>query len=316
MLTSMRITSISSDVEGAVRRYKAGTIDVAATPATKKRKLNNLMAELKAAIPHHCGDHSGCTADMCKMVQLDNDNPDWSDEKLHEEYAKVARYKGRFMSLSKEGQEVLTKSITKRITRANADQVALMKSTNPNESIFGMHAKYTHGKRKHTHGTDVYQNILHRVVAQKSLTRDFSPTVNAKLGVAVNDRQKSNLDRIHKQKEADKVRKNTEKYKERRSAGKLYRSLRTEKETKADRARAYKSEKTNPSGKVGPRKAPGAANKPKSIPTCKNPWCKQLGHTKSQCLTPRPGLTEKLSKKEQKMKDAAQARVDSWLQIM
>ena len=191
-----------------------------------------------------------------------------------------------------------------------------MKSTNPNESIFGMHAKYTHGKRKHTHGTDVYQNILHRVVGQKSLQRDFSPTVNTKLGIAVNDRQKSKLDRIFKQKEADKARKNTEKYKERRSAGKLYRGLRMEKETKADRARAYKSEKTNPSGKVGPRKASGDANKPKHIPTCKNPWCKQLGHTKSQCLTPRPGLTEKLSKKEQKIKDAAGARVDSWLQIM
>lgn len=318
MLTSHRITSMSSDVEGAVRRYKRKVIDVdEIAPAAKKKCLDTLMTELDAVVDHHCGIHENCTGDMCKMVKLDEENPTWSDQKLREEYAKQARYGGRFMLVSKAGRATLKKAISKRITRKGADRVALMKSTNPNESMNGVHAKYTHGKRINTTQTDAYQFIMHRVVGQKTLQRCFSPTVNSKLGaVAENTIQRANLNVVQKRKDDDKERKNMDVYKERRSHGKLFRDCRTEKQTKkADQPRRYIPEKCGPSSSCALKTKQAA--KPPCPPTCKNSWCGMVGHTKSQCQMPPPeGQKVQLTKKQQKLVHQAEADVDEWFSVL
>ena len=138
-LESARIKTMIADISRIVQQYGKQYKSVGIGSGSKEKVDELRHAAIKrigSIIPHHCGDHSSCSGYECKMIHLHRhyisqykttflgDEKDMlSNEEIiilrknniATDYAKVARFKGKVMSMGKIGQEKVYKEITSRL---------------------------------------------------------------------------------------------------------------------------------------------------------------------------------------------------------
>lgn len=82
LLENTRIKAFVVDIRSALNEYKTRIGDCQAR--------QKCLDKIYAIITHHCGDHSMCKwTDVCRFQEIKQNNPDWSDEKVQLEYAKM-----------------------------------------------------------------------------------------------------------------------------------------------------------------------------------------------------------------------------------
>jgi len=148
VLEPTQIRAMCNDVIQAFRwlRDKLKTLE---NPSDDDREvhLNKCLERLGNIVPHHCGDHSTCKAEVCGFVKLKEEHPDWSAEQLDEEYDKVARFKGEYMCVPADGAKKILGVITRSINKNNISQLAAMKTSNGSENFWTGVTVHSEGKR-------------------------------------------------------------------------------------------------------------------------------------------------------------------------
>ena len=153
-LSNVRIKSIQADISRNIKAYHPNVGDSSA----RKQCLD----QLKAIIPHHCGDHSRCSiAKFCKHAEVKQEHPEFSTSQIKEEaFKRTKRHGGSTMDLSKDGQQVLTDLIFKRFNEDNIDIIAKCGCSNQCEAFWGQSIKYSKGKRILGCQTDLWYTML------------------------------------------------------------------------------------------------------------------------------------------------------------
>jgi len=274
-LTAQRIKAIEHDIEDCVRRYKGRALDPAnVSESEKEGHVEVFMQELAAIIPHHCGDHEHCTLDMCKVMRLQRDNPDLTDDELEALYDASARFKGKILSVDDEGVSELTSFITSRITRKNADAVGAMESTGKIESSNAQSVSLTSGKRLNMTQTNAYIIVWNRVVGHQRMGPEFELVQMELLGVGNTPLRKKKLRELANRLSFDRKRKQTPLYSEKKKLSRIERLASEAERTKGKSSHRYRKDKDKSGG--------GAAlsGKPRQI-HCGA--CGQAGHRRTRC---------------------------------
>ncbi|EJK74880.1 hypothetical protein THAOC_03416 [Thalassiosira oceanica] len=148
LLESVRIKVMCSDVAREIRQYGSKRKELDLSAPDHEEKLDELrkgaIKGVGSVIPHHCGDHSKCNLD-CKYRQIENEyiekfskdppgrpRPEQRGRQIlamyeiqiKSDYSKVARFKGKVMSMGEKGQGKIYNEITKRLNEKNIDRVA------------------------------------------------------------------------------------------------------------------------------------------------------------------------------------------------
>jgi len=194
---------------------------------------DNAIKRLSYIVPHHCGDHTTCLYSECKFVQLERHfvakyNVEFPEKKatqeeikedhrsdILQEYAKISRFNGKVMSMGKRGQDTVYKEITKRLDATNIDRVALAMSGNDCENVFGMLAKYSHGKRILLGQTDSWE-VYQMLVACKKSDYRFEDTVQAYDGIVSSYIRDAQTAKLIRRKHLDRNQQRGQKCKQRR----------------------------------------------------------------------------------------------------
>jgi len=299
LLEPTRIRALSSDVSKHLRRYhekrKKQPMDVAKLRA-------ECLSSLKAIVPHHAGNHNCCSSEWCKFQQIKDkmisdrresgDATPVSEKAVQKEYAKVARFGGKLLSVGEAGQKRLSKVITSRVMEKNINRLAFILSSNLSENFFGMLIKYSEGKRLYfgqSDSTEVFMNWVAGMQANPHL----GDQVLEKLGAPLTEIRVQQIQKKEKKQELDRKRKRTEQYNNRRIAHKQIQLHQLGKDlVSRDR---HKRDKLPPTEdcrgsakKVACKKKATRAMHPKkssALRKCSN--CGSTVHIKSQC--PEPG---------------------------
>eukprot|EP00985_Skeletonema_marinoi_P018417 scaffold10289_cov75-Skeletonema_marinoi.AAC.1 len=205
LLEPARIKSITSDVTKILKAYGKEFKQLKAKydndddmkPELDVRRASALK-RINAIVPHHCMDHSGCSVEDCfvikrrrehinshRVIDKDSELTDEQIIELHTDaiaklHAENGRFRGKHMSMGKEGQQVVMHEITKRLDFNSIDRVATLSSSNRCENYFGVVAKYTHGKRLYYGRSDTFECIQLYVAA----------TINNKNAAGIEDRMR------------------------------------------------------------------------------------------------------------------------------
>jgi hypothetical protein len=234
------------------------------------------------------------------------DNPHLSNEDFHEmvldEYAKVARFKGAVIRMSKEGQAEVTNTFLKKINVLNIDILAQLKSSNPCERFFSVLTKWTEGKRRYLGRKDQLFAVVGIAAAQQS-----HANIEDRLLLDLQLETNHTRDKMNKQMKAQKARNSLAKKLPRNLLRrKLAKQLKLHKMAKDD-----KSPKRHKSGKMNPKNAhrttvedakailadssstkcpntqteKSKKRRSASLRKCSN--CRVSGHNKKNCTEPR-----------------------------
>lgn len=164
LLEPKRIRAICGDIISVLKLLRQKLQDLLNPSA---EVLDSMMDEcldrLANIVPHHCGLHENCVADMCGFVKLKEDNPEWSDDKLDEESDKIARFNRECMSLSDEGREKVSGVISKKITKKNVGRLAEMKNINNSENFWNCTTVHSEGKRLNVAQAEAWKSALYGV---------------------------------------------------------------------------------------------------------------------------------------------------------
>jgi hypothetical protein len=76
---------------------------------------------------------------------------------IKKEYAYIARFKGKELSVGKSGQKLISEVITSRLTKQNEDRLVENLSSNWAENFFGIIIQYSQGKRIYQGITDSWE---------------------------------------------------------------------------------------------------------------------------------------------------------------
>jgi len=117
LLESTRIKAISLDVSRLLHSlHKRLTTNRDGLPqADKQEAIQRCLDGIYAIVPHHCGDHSHCSANDCRFKQIKHHleaqkhttDEDWTMDDIKELYAETAHFRGKTMSISKQGRKSL-----------------------------------------------------------------------------------------------------------------------------------------------------------------------------------------------------------------
>ena len=172
LLESSRTKALVADVSRFLRacgeEYKNSSKEMNAASKTKIDKLRTCyIRRISSIVPHHYGDYSNCRADDCAMLQIQRVviAKNRSEEKLcsnksstkevirhckteiNTRHANQSRFKGKIASIGEDGQALVLKEVTKRLSECVIDLVAIIVSSNGYENLLSMLAKFSHGKR-------------------------------------------------------------------------------------------------------------------------------------------------------------------------
>ena len=265
--------------------YKPFLINKSLDPDELNCKREECILRLHAIIPHHCGDHSGCFEKMCGYADLKKAHGDWSVQQLEEAYAKIGRFKGKYMGLSKEGISKLEKLIFKRVDGTNLDRVALILSSNRCENFFNRCVMHSEGKQLNLDQTDQWKIMLYTVLCQAS-NEHFTKSLSEQIGLEEENKiQKAGRAQILREKTLSSNCLASENAKSRRRHQKQIQDKHTVKETTKD---SYLSDKMSPkeNGRVQQM-----ARKRKVGPSVCSA-CGQSGHKANEgCPFPRKRVT-------------------------
>ncbi|EJK58916.1 hypothetical protein THAOC_20921 [Thalassiosira oceanica] len=244
LLDAARIKVICSDVNKNIRQYggKVAELDkeLADYQERKENLRNAALNDIDAIGPHHCGDHSSC-GDQCKYKEIENsyiskykESPPAGKEGLNAEnkedraeivklyeadiksdYAKVARFRGATMSMSKAGQAKVNKVISQRLDKSNIDRVSETLSSNDCEGYFNMLTKFSQGKRINLDQTDSWQCFGMLAAGRKSNDR-FEDEVHSLAGMKSMYVRDVQVDRCLRIKDKKRARQQTDVYKDRK----------------------------------------------------------------------------------------------------
>ena len=123
-LESARIKTMIADISRIVRQYGKQYKSVGIGSGSKEKVDELRHAAIKrigSIIPHHWGEHLSCSGYDCKMIHLHRHYISHEEiiilrkNDIATDYAKVARFKGKVMSMGKIGQEKVYKEITSRL---------------------------------------------------------------------------------------------------------------------------------------------------------------------------------------------------------
>lgn len=184
LLEAAQIKTVCADISRIIRKYGVQLRQLNHEDIESRR--NTAMNRLSCVVPHHCGDHSSCCYDDCKMKKLERhaiarykvefpqctETDEWMLDNqrqiIFESFAKQSRFNGKVMSMSERGQATVFKEISKRLDSSNIDRVAMTMSSNDCENFFGMIAKYSHGKIIFLGQTDSWEAYQLLIAGNKS----------------------------------------------------------------------------------------------------------------------------------------------------
>ncbi|KAL7545104.1 hypothetical protein ACHAWF_008471 [Thalassiosira exigua] len=318
LLEAARIKTICSDVSGVLRWYglKLKELSISKEPSDKAKLdeyRKEALARIKNIIPHHCGDHTNCSTNDCTMLKLERHvvckfRAENSDSKLTRSeildkhrgditkaYVETSRFNGKVMSMGKSGQETCYKEISKRLDESNIDRVAATMTSNGCENFFGMLSKYSHGKRIFWGQSDSWE-IFQFLVAGKKSDDHFEDAVQAYDGIVSSAVRDVNLARQVRKKQRDRLRQQTDAYKQRRKV-RQYAKIKDVVKNKSASAR-HRSNKLSPKDSCTSQKPKVQKQSTrKRKPRCKN--C-QLAHS-GPCIEPSyPESKKKKTTKKEK----------------
>ena len=268
LLSNERIVSLSSDLRQVVEWYHEDL----GNAASRQRCID----QIKAIVPHHCGDHSGCKEErFCTYVQIKNEHEDWTHEQIQAEFiVRTNRHEGKAMQLSEYGIEVLQNEIFKRFNPQNIDRIAEMGCSNACEGFWGEVTQFSEGKRLNMEHTDYWLSMLHFTFCksggnQEKTHQDLAELLNV---VITPQETKVHLTKANTRRKMYLLNR-SEAGKRRRKMAKLTNAFRTGKD---DAKKRHKSEK------VDLRKSGKASVKAKKCQKCGDP-----DHTTSFCNLPK-----------------------------
>jgi hypothetical protein len=191
--------------------------------------------------------------------------------------------------VTEEGQKLISKVITSRVTLKNVDSLAEVMSSNRCENYFSAIVKYSHGKRLNLSQCDSWSVICVFAAALMS-NKDLVTKIMSELGIQVSTVYTTGMTRIHKKQSADKKRKSTEAYQARRLASKQKKLISVT--TKANSASRHMTDKMYiETGSPDENKAPTTrAGLPRTKVTTRKPSkcgnCGSLSHNRRNCPEP------------------------------
>jgi hypothetical protein len=140
-------------------------------------------------------------------------------EELATEYAGKACFGGKLLSVNEEGQNLISKVITSRVTVKNIDSLAEIISSNCCENYFSALVKYSHGKRLNLAQCDSW-TVMCVFAAALLSNKDPVTQIMSDLGIKESTVYRSGMARIHKKWSDNKIRKASEAYQARRLTSK------------------------------------------------------------------------------------------------
>jgi hypothetical protein len=133
-------------------------------------------------------------------------------QELATEYAGKAHFGGELLSVNEEGQNLISKVITSRVTVKNIDSLAEIMLSNHCESYFSALVKYSHGKRLNLAHQSDSRTVICMFVAALLSNKDLVTQIMSDLGIHESMVYNSGMAQIHKKWLDDKIRKASEAY--------------------------------------------------------------------------------------------------------
>lgn len=313
LLEPSRIRCICGDISKYLREYGEDLRNVK-DPDKLDKSRTLTMRRIDNLIDHHCGDHSCCEVADCKYRQTENkhfarhktihgDDDNMTrdeilekyEDKIDEEYAEKARFRGMSMSMGKSGRIKVKGEITKRLDENNIDRVALAMSSNRCENFFSVLVKYTCGKRVYFGKKNGWKVRLKFVAASKSDNR-ITDKIRHEMGVSSTSVvREERITKANKRKQYYSDYKKQDKYKDRRSHSKQVKCKQVK--ANASNPSAHKKDKLSPKEDVHIEE-PAAKSKTKK--RNKNP-CSNCGDFHpGKCPEPKYRASRKKSKIDKK----------------
>ena len=302
LLEPTRIRAISSDVGKHIRTFHNKLASLEMTPNDLALARSACLKAMGAIIPHHCGNHKECDVSYCKYLQLKRrleaayfaldvtKSQMELENEVRAEYAKVARFRGRLLSLNKSAQDKVSRVITSRLNEKNIDRVAKLLSSNRCENFFNVLTKHTEGKRRYLGRKDTFEVTAYFAAGLIS-NPELATKLLERMGIeSSNIRDRARQQLAHK-KETAKKRKSTPAYNESRVRRKQVQLARMAKEGKS--ASRHQPHKLSPTDDCKAKKE--TPKKRKRTPSCVS--CGQKGHWTKECREmPNGGVTRKRTK--------------------
>jgi hypothetical protein len=240
LLEPSRIRAISSDVSKHLRTYNNELVNHKHDEkegSWKDEARHRCLKAIGSIVPHHAGNHVTCSPKYCEYLRIqrkkvcayrtlhpedictDKEIIDKCMEELTTEYAGKARFGGKLLSVNKEGQKLISKVITSRVTVKNIDSLAKIMSSNRCKNYFSALVKYSHGKRLNLAQSNSWSVICVFAAALLS-NKNLVTKIMSDLGIQESMVYRTGMARIQKKRLGDSLRQATEAYQARHLASK------------------------------------------------------------------------------------------------
>lgn len=316
MLDGCRIKAIIGDITRHIK-WCRGKLDAMgqvafasdeARSTAQEQIYTNALAKVDSIIPHHCGDHSLCSAEDCLFLQLRRHvqaqkralGTSVSEASIDKEavqlHAEQGRFRGRYLSLSEQGRRKIAHEIQTRLNRSTIEKVVEQRCSNRCEGFFNQVTKHTDGKRVYMPST---MGRVVDLVAAKASNDDVGGEVLSRMGVGISFvREKKHLSRKRRF-QLDHDRKQSPAYILRRkqqkqiNLGRVCRESRSASRHKSETLPETEDCKASVLSSVDNQQKK-TKQKRKKKPKCGN--CGRVGHTRATCLLPDPARERTIRK--------------------
>lgn len=340
LLEASRIKAITTDITTIIKAYgremKCIREECNGNTSIMNEKLKvareATMTRISAIIPHHCNDHSTCSRVDCyvktrerhylHLYRSANRQSSLTDEAIIQQHAtQVAkdhadngRFRGKHMSMGKQGQRLVHSVISTRLDEKNIDRVAESCSSNRCENMFNVTAKHSEGKRLYQGRSNTFKSNAYYVASTINNNKhDIENRIRERTGVTNSSTVREEAyKKDQKRKEYHQEVHRKEQTKKRRKKAKIASTSKAVKNSKA--TARHKSDKLSPKNecKSNVAKKKQAAKKPsakKRKRKCTN--CK-LFHN-GECEEPTYSNDSKKKVKKTKISGYTE---DDWMEMM